>query len=36
MDENKSKFEMPDIDELAEKLDEPVEEKYELPEELRN
>ncbi len=35
MDENKSKFEMPDIDELAEKLDEPVEEKYELPEELK-
>ncbi len=35
MDENKSKFEMPDIDELEQKLDEPLESQYEMPEELQ-
>ena len=36
MDENKSKFEMPDIDELEKKLDEPLETQYEMPEELQS
>ena len=35
MEENKNKFEMPDVDELEKKLDEPVEKKYELPDELK-
>ena len=35
MDENKSKFEMPDVDELAKKLDEPLESEYEVPEEIK-
>lgn len=35
MDENKSKFEIPDIDELEKKLDEPLESTYEVPEELK-
>lgn len=35
MDENKSRFEIPDVDELARKLDEPVEQKYELPDALK-